>query len=106
MLTSLNGLFSLDQITHIVAAPLIRTGSDFTHMLHSRYTSKEDLAAYSSHPNHVSVVKDSVLPNCDDIMAVDWVGDVLGRVSVVSASEWTATGKREGETRANGEGKV
>ncbi|KAM7258730.1 hypothetical protein ACFE04_014471 [Oxalis oulophora] len=76
MLTSLNGLISLDQVTHIAAAPLIRTGSDFTHMLHSRYTSKEDLAAYSSHPSHVSVVKDSVLPNCDDIMAVDWVGDV------------------------------
>ncbi|KAK9948058.1 hypothetical protein M0R45_003647 [Rubus argutus] len=49
----------------------------FTHLLQSRYKTKDDLAAYSAHPNHLSVVKESVLPICDDVMAVDWVSEGL-----------------------------
>ncbi|KAG8657105.1 stress-response A/B barrel domain-containing protein UP3 [Manihot esculenta] len=80
MLTSLNALVSLDPVLHLAAAPLYRTKSSpfpFTHMLHSRYSSKDSLNAYSAHPSHVTVVKESVLPICDDIMAVDWVADDL-----------------------------
>lgn len=76
MVTGLNGLISLDQVLHITAGPLVRTRSplsNFTHMLHSRYSSKDDLSAYSAHPSHVGVVKEHVVPICDDIMAVDWI---------------------------------
>lgn len=78
MVNGLNGLVSLDPVLHITAGPVLRTRSpisNFTHMLHSRYKSKEDLSAYSAHPDHMRVVKENVLPICDDIMAVDWVAD-------------------------------
>ncbi|KAL5768545.1 hypothetical protein ACOSP7_015090 [Xanthoceras sorbifolium] len=78
MVTNLNGLISLDPVLHLTAGPVLRTGSSlftFTHMLHSRYNSKSDLDTYSQHPNHLSVVRESVLPICEDIMAVDWVAD-------------------------------
>ncbi|KAL1210183.1 Stress-response A/B barrel domain-containing protein UP3 [Cardamine amara subsp. amara] len=76
MINGLNALVSLDQVLHIFAAPLHRLGSSafaFTHVLHSRYGSKEDLTYYAAHPDHVRVVKEFVLPICDDIMAVDWI---------------------------------
>ncbi|XP_050270113.1 stress-response A/B barrel domain-containing protein UP3 [Quercus robur] len=76
MVNGLNALISLEQVVHITAGPVLRTRSQpltFTHVLHSRYKSKDDLAAYSAHPSHVSVVKENVLPIVDDIMAVDWV---------------------------------
>ncbi|XVF48918.1 hypothetical protein PTKIN_Ptkin03bG0226800 [Pterospermum kingtungense] len=78
MVGGLNGLVSLDPVLHLTAGPVLRTRSpisNFTHMLHSRYKSKEDLNTYSAHPDHMRVVKENVLPICDDIMAVDWVAD-------------------------------
>ncbi|TYH60972.1 hypothetical protein ES332_D07G016700v1 [Gossypium tomentosum] len=78
MLNGLNGLVSLDPVVHLTAGPVFCTRSpisNFTHMLHSRYKSKEDLNSYSAHPDHLRVVKENVLPICDDIMAVDWVAD-------------------------------
>ncbi|KAJ4887236.1 Stress responsive alpha-beta barrel domain protein [Raphanus sativus] len=78
MMNGLNALASLTQVIHISAAPLHRVRSSptaFTHVLHSRYVSKEDLSAYAAHPDHVRVVKDSVLPICEEVMAVDWVAD-------------------------------
>ncbi|KAK3213439.1 hypothetical protein Dsin_018145 [Dipteronia sinensis] len=78
MITNLNGLVSLDPVLHLTAGPVIRTGSSlftFTHLLHSRYNSKTDLDSYSQNPNHLSVVRETVLPICEDIMAVDWVAD-------------------------------
>ncbi|KAJ8766688.1 hypothetical protein K2173_004512 [Erythroxylum novogranatense] len=80
MITNLNGLTSLDSVLHLSAGALHRTKSSpfpFTHMLHSRYPSKDHLSTYSAHPSHVSVVKEFVLPICEDVMAVDWVADDL-----------------------------
>ncbi|XP_010273929.1 PREDICTED: stress-response A/B barrel domain-containing protein UP3-like [Nelumbo nucifera] len=80
MISRLNGLTSLDQVLHLSAGPIYRNRSSafsFTHLLHSRYRTKEDLSVYSAHPNHLSVVEDSVLPICEDIMAIDWVADDL-----------------------------
>ncbi|XP_057969705.1 stress-response A/B barrel domain-containing protein UP3-like [Malania oleifera] len=80
MIGGLNGLISLDRVLHLTAGPIHRNRSSpfaFTHALHSRYRTKEDLSAYSAHPNHLGVVKESVLPICDDIMAVDWIADDL-----------------------------
>ncbi|KAE8682588.1 putative apyrase 7-like isoform X1 [Hibiscus syriacus] len=58
MLNNLNGLVSLDPVVHLTAGPVLRTKSpisNFTHMLHSRYKSKEDLNAYAVHPDHQRV---------------------------------------------------
>ncbi|CAN8258343.1 unnamed protein product [Cochlearia groenlandica] len=79
MINGLNGLVTLPEVLHISAAPLHRVRSSpvsaFTHVLHSRYGSKQDLATYAAHQDHVRVVKESVLPICDDVMAVDWIAD-------------------------------
>ncbi|KAH1067568.1 hypothetical protein J1N35_032555 [Gossypium stocksii] len=78
MLNNLNGLVSLDPVLHLTAGPVHRIKSpilNFTHMLHSRYKSKDDLNTYSAHPEHQRVVKENVIPICDDIMAVDWVAN-------------------------------
>ncbi|KAI4335235.1 hypothetical protein L6164_013901 [Bauhinia variegata] len=80
MVNELGALVSLDPVLHLTVGPLLRNRSSsltFTHMLHSRYKSKDDLNTYSAHPDHVSVVKGSVLPICEDIMAVDWVTEDL-----------------------------
>ncbi|XP_062162653.1 stress-response A/B barrel domain-containing protein UP3-like [Alnus glutinosa] len=75
-LHALNGLISLDQVLHLSASSVFRNRTSsslsFTHILHSRYSSQNHLAAYSAHPNHVSVVKE-YQPLIEDIMAVDWV---------------------------------
>ncbi|CAL5340586.1 hypothetical protein CsSME_00024692 [Camellia sinensis var. sinensis] len=78
MTTGLNSLISPHQVLHLTAGPLLCTRSSpfpFTHLLHSRYNSKDDLTAYSDHPSHLTVVTNFVTLICDDIMAVDWVAD-------------------------------
>uniref|UniRef100_A0A1D1YI34 Stress-response A/B barrel domain-containing protein n=1 Tax=Anthurium amnicola TaxID=1678845 RepID=A0A1D1YI34_9ARAE len=80
MVSNLRSLASLDVVLHLAAPAIIRCRSPaaaalgFTHLLHSRYRTKPDLAAYAAHPAHLSVVREFVLPICDDIMAFDWVG--------------------------------
>ncbi|XP_075652238.1 stress-response A/B barrel domain-containing protein UP3-like [Castanea sativa] len=81
-LDALNGLSSLDQVAQLTAAPLIQTTTtatslNFTHILHSRYNSKQDLKAYTIHPRHDSAVKDHDLLIVEDIMAFDWVASDL-----------------------------
>ena len=84
-LDALNGLSSLDQVAQLTAAPLIQTTTtassatslNFTHILHSRYNSKQDLKAYIIHPRHESAVKDHGLLIVQDIMAFDWVAPDL-----------------------------
>ncbi|KAJ6840394.1 uncharacterized protein M6B38_309390 [Iris pallida] len=80
MLSGLRSLTSLNLATHLSAGPVLRplrssAAADlgFTHLLHSRYPSKDDLSLYAAHPDHVLVVNSHVIPSCDDVMAVDWV---------------------------------
>ncbi|KAG6428567.1 hypothetical protein SASPL_112819 [Salvia splendens] len=86
MIRNLNGLATLDSVLHISAGPVSRCRSStltFTHMLHSRYRSKSDLASYTDDPVHVAVVAGYVKPVVDDVMAVDWVAeDFSGPVAV------------------------
>ncbi|CAH9065943.1 unnamed protein product [Cuscuta europaea] len=95
MVVNLKGLTSLPQVLHLTAGPVLRNRSAsfaFTHMLHSRYASKSDLADYSAHPDHLAVVKVNVLPVCDDIMAVDWIcDDLAGPVKVPPGSAQRVT---------------
>ncbi|KAI3524799.1 hypothetical protein L1887_03463 [Cichorium endivia] len=77
MVSGLNGLSSLDLTVHLSFGQLLRSRCSsltFTHMLHSRYRSKEDLRAYAVHPEHVRVVNENK-PIIDDIMAVDWISN-------------------------------
>ncbi|KAJ3673185.1 hypothetical protein LUZ60_006559 [Juncus effusus] len=103
MISSLNSLSSLPAVSHISAGPVLRLRSaaandlGFTHILHSRYESKEKLSAYANDPAHVSVVKELVLPICEDIMAVDWIGNVVpGPVAPGSAARLTLAKLKEG----------
>nr|XP_043636765.1 stress-response A/B barrel domain-containing protein UP3 [Erigeron canadensis] len=78
MVNGLNGLTSLDLTVHLSAGQLLRSRSSaltFTHILHSRYKSKEDLRTYGGHPEHVRVVTENIKPIIDDIMAVDWISN-------------------------------
>ncbi|CAD5315222.1 Stress responsive alpha-beta barrel [Arabidopsis suecica] len=78
MVNGINELVNLDQVLHLYCGSIHRlittTASDFTHVLHSRYRSKEDLNAYAIHPDHVRVVKESESIR-EDIMAVDWIAE-------------------------------
>ncbi|KAF8090789.1 hypothetical protein N665_0467s0018 [Sinapis alba] len=76
MLNGLNNLATIDQVLYISAAPIhrLRSSSAFTHVLHSRYRSKEDLSAYVAHPDHLRVVEET-MPIWEDIMSVDWIAD-------------------------------
>ncbi|KAL8539361.1 hypothetical protein ACS0TY_001113 [Phlomoides rotata] len=111
MLTNLNSLVSLDSVLHLSAGPVYRCRSkslNFTHMLHSRYTSKENLDSYTVNPTHVSVVANYVKPVVDDVMAVDWVADDFSGSPVVSpgsALRLTILKVKE-EIGENGKGEV
>lgn len=74
MMNGLNSLISISEVAHLSAGPFLRTQSSsltFTHMLHCRYNSEDDLKAYSVHPSHVSLVNRTII--IDDILAVDWI---------------------------------
>lgn len=75
----INSLVSLQQVLHLASGPVLRIRSPsltFTHLLHARYKSKDDLDTYTTHPSHVAVVKANA-PLQDDAMALDWVVDDL-----------------------------
>ncbi|KAH0449031.1 hypothetical protein IEQ34_022831 [Dendrobium chrysotoxum] len=106
MIANLRSLISLNLATHLTAGPVLRPrsaaaeGFGFTHLIYCRYRSKADLATYSDHPSHLAVVKDNILPICDDIMAVDWVADVDADVAPLPGSlvRLTLAKSREGIT--------
>jgi hypothetical protein len=103
---SLRGLKKLDGVLHLTAEPVLSVqGAEFTHVLHGRYKDKAALAAYSSHPEHVSIVKNLVIPSTTDIMALDWESQPnglldapfrIGRIMFVKVKE----GASEEETKA------
>ncbi|XXG51383.1 hypothetical protein AAC387_Pa02g5169 [Persea americana] len=108
MISNLRSLVSLPPVLHLTAGPihLNRSSSfNFTHLLHSRYRTKEDLAAYSAHPSHLDAVKTSVLPICDDVMAVDWIADLRGPIvpRPNSAMRLTLLKLKESEEKEKGE---
>jgi len=84
MLKQVNSLVSLEEPLHLTMGPLVSIQSSnslssfsFTHMIHSRFRSKEDLHAYAVHPTHLAVIKDNK-PIVDHTMALDWITEVHG----------------------------
>ncbi|KAJ4831862.1 hypothetical protein Tsubulata_047068 [Turnera subulata] len=78
MIDNLRGLYSLGLVLSRTVGPLHRVHSSpspFTHIIHSRFSSLENVRAYAAHPVHVSVGKEYVYPICDDVLIVDWVVD-------------------------------
>ncbi|XP_071717239.1 stress-response A/B barrel domain-containing protein UP3-like [Rutidosis leptorrhynchoides] len=78
MINGLNALTSLNLTVHLSAGKLLRSRSSsltFTHILHSRYRSKDHLREYATHPEHVRVVTENIRPIVDDTMAVDWISN-------------------------------
>ncbi|RRT72786.1 hypothetical protein B296_00001974 [Ensete ventricosum] len=102
MVSNLRSLASLDIVAYLAAGPVLphRSATGFTHLLHSRYRSKADLATYSDHPAHVAVVKENVLPICEDIMSMDWVADLDSPTAAPpgSAMRLTLSKPKEGAT--------
>ncbi|KAG0456160.1 hypothetical protein HPP92_023948 [Vanilla planifolia] len=96
MISNLRSLVTLDIANYLTAGPILRNRSaasesaGFTHLLHSRYRSKADLATYSAHPAHLAVVKENVFTICDDIMAVDWDAKIESSVALAPSSPGSA----------------
>ncbi|XP_057419038.1 stress-response A/B barrel domain-containing protein DABB1-like [Lotus japonicus] len=78
MVERVNSLVSLEEPLHLSMGSIARVQSsptssfNFTHILHIRFSSKEDLNAYAVHPTHVAAVKANS-PIVADTMALDWV---------------------------------
>ncbi|KAL5069860.1 hypothetical protein RYX36_020747, partial [Vicia faba] len=78
MVNGINSLISLDQVLHHIVGSLLcncSTTLTFTHMLHSRYKSKEDLEAYTTHPSHLGIVRGNILLIIKDLLVVIWVAN-------------------------------
>ncbi|CAI9100695.1 OLC1v1037851C1 [Oldenlandia corymbosa var. corymbosa] len=92
MVDSLNSLAGLDGVLHLAAGPLINcrsTSLNFTHILHSRFASKEDMDKFYQDPDH-HVVINQTKPFFEDLMAVDWVHST-DSVSIPPGSSMRAT---------------
>lgn len=104
-LSGLCSLASLGVVAHLAAANALRCRRfppglpPFTHVLHCRFRTEADLAAYAVHPAHLAVVRELGLLVCDDLLAVDWVAGIdPGEVAVKggSAARVTLARLREG----------
>ncbi|KAL8237781.1 hypothetical protein R6Q59_018862 [Mikania micrantha] len=71
MIDKSNGLARLT--AYLSVGKLVGCSHNFTHMLHSRYRSKDDLQAYYKNPEHLHVVAEYIQPVVDDVLIVDWV---------------------------------
>lgn len=65
---------------HIIAISVGRIFSKrskgFTHALFARFASKEALAGYYEHPSRKSVLDQFVMPYCEDLLTLDFEGEV------------------------------
>ncbi|KAK4265618.1 hypothetical protein QN277_026645 [Acacia crassicarpa] len=78
MVDRINSLSLLDEVLHLTAGPVLRIRSsslNFTHIYHSRYSSKQHFDAYTAHPHHLAVVQANA-NICGDAMALDWLSDL------------------------------
>jgi len=105
MVSSLQALATqVPGLAYIHAGPVLRLRSPAaealgpTHLLHSRYATKQDLATYAAHPAHVAAVQGHVLPNALDTTAIDWVNaaELPSPVNPGSAVRLTLAKVKEG----------
>ncbi|KAL1807685.1 hypothetical protein ACET3Z_024675 [Daucus carota] len=102
LMNGLNDLISINQVVHLSAGPLQSTRSSsfaFTHMLHCRYNSKDDLRAYAVHPAHVGLVRRTTI--VDDIMAIDWIAEDVSALAPGSVSRVVFLKLKDGVAQKN-----
>uniref|UniRef100_A0A803QT04 Stress-response A/B barrel domain-containing protein n=1 Tax=Cannabis sativa TaxID=3483 RepID=A0A803QT04_CANSA len=91
MVNKIKGLQGMDEVLYLTAAPLRSSSNStslaFTHVSHSRFRSTSELSAYSVHPLHLSIKKETN-HLVEDMLAVDWFTDAFGgdRVTVPPGS--------------------
>ncbi|GAU27979.1 hypothetical protein TSUD_373740 [Trifolium subterraneum] len=92
MINEVQSLVTIEQVRHFIVGPLLTNNKttsttipfsdlSYTHLVHSRYESKEDLQIYNDHPNHINVVRGFVFPICDDLLVIDWIGEDVALLS-------------------------
>ncbi|KAI3789993.1 hypothetical protein L2E82_02802 [Cichorium intybus] len=80
MIDGLNSMVSLDLAIHISTGELLRSRSHsltFSHIMHCRFRSNDNLQAYFTHPEHLRVVTENIQPINDDLMVVDWISNSI-----------------------------
>ncbi|KAK1428572.1 hypothetical protein QVD17_17410 [Tagetes erecta] len=79
IIDEINGLASLGLTIHLSVGKLLRSTStslNFSHIVHGRFKSTDDLQAYNHHPEHMRVA--GILhPIVDDFVVVDWVSNSI-----------------------------
>lgn len=103
MVSGLRSLKGLQTVIELSAGKAVQVWSEtYTHALHCRYKSKEDLDTYANDPYHLEVISKYILPIVEDRLAIDWEADVddpiLGstsygavRIAVLKPKEDVAT---------------
>ncbi|MCO5614585.1 hypothetical protein L7F22_068868 [Adiantum nelumboides] len=77
MVSGLRGLKCLPTVIELSVGKIVQPAFEaFTHALHCRYLSKEDLTAYANDPYHLDVVNKYIVPIVEDRLALDWEADV------------------------------
>lgn len=77
MVSGLRSLKCLQTVTELNAGKVVHASSEaYTHALHCRYMSKEDLASYANDPYHLDVISKCIVPIVEDRLALDWEADV------------------------------
>ncbi|KAJ0487981.1 putative stress responsive alpha-beta barrel [Helianthus annuus] len=77
MINEVNALASLNFTLHLSVGKIIRctsTSPNFSHIVHCRFRSTDDLQAYNQHPEHLRVLKNAQ-PLLDDFIVVDFLSD-------------------------------
>ncbi|KAI3524305.1 hypothetical protein L1887_02958 [Cichorium endivia] len=80
MIDGLNNMVSLNLAIHISTGELLRSRSHsltFSHIMHCRFKSNDNLTAYYTHPEHLRVVTENIQPINDDLMVVDWISNSI-----------------------------
>ncbi|KAH7299372.1 hypothetical protein KP509_24G007900 [Ceratopteris richardii] len=77
MVSGLRSLKSLPMVIELNAGKVAHASSEgYTHALHCRYRSKDDLASYANDPYHLDVINKCIVPIVEDRLALDWEADV------------------------------
>ncbi|KAJ0712903.1 putative stress responsive alpha-beta barrel [Helianthus annuus] len=77
MINEVNGLISLNFKLHLSVGKILQstsTSPNFSHIIHCRFRSTDDLQTYNQHPEHLSVLKNTQ-PLLDDFIVVDFLSN-------------------------------
>lgn len=77
MVSGLRSLKSVQTVIELSAGKAIQVLSEnYTHALHCRFMTKEDLDSYANNPFHLDVISKYIAPIVEDRLALDWEADL------------------------------